>query len=162
MLKIIYGDPKHEFVHFSSRTRFFDRLSKTVFGHKTAPEQWTPFENRCKWLRMNVRNFFEKMWLRKNLQKHVYLQVIFKFLEFGWFLKSLFWKRFMRSWKCFVNSLFNQQHQGRKAGRKAREEKGGKRFVTKRATKVSTFVNCKILISTIFNSKTNQYMGVQA
>ena len=36
------------FFHFSYRVRFFDQLSKTVFGQKTTPEQSTPIENRCK------------------------------------------------------------------------------------------------------------------
>ena len=33
------GTQNVNFLIFPSRTRFFDRLSKTVLGHKTAPEQ---------------------------------------------------------------------------------------------------------------------------
>ena len=59
--KLTYLAQNVIFYNFSHRTRFFYHSWKTFFGQKTALEQSTPIENRCKWLRINTRNFFEKI-----------------------------------------------------------------------------------------------------
>ena len=75
--------------------RFFQKIWKTVFGHEAARERTFSNENRYKRLRINMRNFFQKIVFGPKNQKQHDLQHNFFQVEFPSIFKSLFWVRFM-------------------------------------------------------------------